>query len=362
MEAFTRLQQKDLYKTGEDNQLYAKPRNRDDKYQKTNPKQVPKPHKVAQAQAKRNSLTKATTSLSLVPINPIYENLDPEKLKNFSLPRIRQLWCTDPNCTYNSNVWIDQNGIRRSSPSMSHHLHRDCSGNGGNDNYGVRTHQSKRHDDGNGPPVGYYEEEVEDNRRGGKLKIRPDISPAASNSASYSTESTGLSSRNKRSEGEMSDNSASGQLHSGIPNTDFHQSFKSSTNSRGSRPSNGPPSIPSIYAQTGNYPQTPSNPFCPSCNGVIPLSHLETIPEMSSFKAENGLWNFNNFHYPLQRDSSIGGFTLNGQPRPAKKSKMAKFCSSHKIALVVSTFSLLVTIGLIITLLLMKKKGMMEPM
>jgi len=360
MEAFTRLQ-KDLHKV-EDNPLYAKPRNREDQYQKTNPKQVPKSHKAAQAQAKRNSLTKATTSLSLVPVNPIYENLDPEKLKNFSLPRIRQLWCADPNCTYNSNIWTDQNGIQRSTSSMSHHLHRDCSSGNGenspNDIYTVRTHQSKRHDVGDGQ-VGYYEDEVEDIRRGGKLK-RPGISPAASNSASYSTESTGLSSRNKRSEGEMSDNSVSGPLHIGIPNTDFHQSFKSSTNSRGSRPSNGPPSI---YAQTGNYPQPPSNPFCPSCNGVIPLSHLETIPEMSSFKAENGLWNFNNFHYPLQRDSSIGGFTLNGQPRPAKKkSKMAKFCSSHKIALVVSTFSLLVTIGLIITLLLMKKKGMMEPM
>ena len=50
-----------------------------------------------------------------------------------------------------------------------------------------------------------------------------------------------------------------------------------------------------------------------------------------------------------------GGFTLNGQYNATiKKRKMTGFCSSHKVALVVSTFSLLVTIGLVITLLFMK--------
>lgn len=52
-----------------------------------------------------------------------------------------------------------------------------------------------------------------------------------------------------------------------------------------------------------------------------------------------------------------GGFTLNGQYNTqVKKRRMVKFCSSHKIALVVSTFSLMVTVGLIITLILMKSK------
>ena len=52
-----------------------------------------------------------------------------------------------------------------------------------------------------------------------------------------------------------------------------------------------------------------------------------------------------------------GGFTLNGQYNTiAKKKGVTKFCSSHKISLVVSTFSLMVTIGLLITLVLMKSK------
>lgn len=73
----------------------------------------------------------------------------------------------------------------------------------------------------------------------------------------------------------------------------------------------------------------------------------------------NPFWRFDGRHNFLS-----GGFTLNGPQDNGRKAdgKMKRFCSSHKVALVVSTFSLLVTIGLVITLLFMKNKGMMEPM
>jgi len=83
-------------------------------------------------------------------------------------------------------------------------------------------------------------------------------------------------------------------------------------------------------------------------------------------KNETAVWNFNKFQHPLQRDHSfhsVGGFTLNGQYNATiKKHRMVKFCSSHKISLVVSIFSLFATIALLITLLVMKQRGMMDTM
>ncbi|ODM95735.1 hypothetical protein Ocin01_10946 [Orchesella cincta] len=153
-----------------------------------------------------------------------------------------------------------------------------------------------------------------------------------------------------------------------------HMGYGDTTNSAsGGYPSL--PYIPSGYRKPG---------VCPSCNGLVPQPtnhHLVPVdPIISSGghggssgtdgplqqKSDNTFWNFTKFQHPLQRDHSfhsVGGFTLNGQYNTqVKKRPVVKFCSSHKIALVVSTFSLMVTVGLIITLILMKKRGMMDTM
>jgi len=129
------------------------------------------------------------------------------------------------------------------------------------------------------------------------------------------------------------------------------------------------PNPPSTIYSEAMAKSESSHPYCPNCNGMLlNTNQLGTIPELSlqasSLKADHGFWNMNHhLQYPVHRTNSIGGFTLNGhENRRIKRSRMSKFCSSHKIALVVSTFSLLVTIGLVITLILMKNKGMMEPM
>jgi len=201
-------------------------------------------------------------------------------------------------------------------------------------------------------------------------KIRSDnVSPAVSNT----TASTGLSSargtikRQQKSRGEYVQN-----IHSNgtIPRPVGTMSRSArSANAAAHYYSTGSPNDQILVPVPVSTCQ--GNAYCSGCSGPMQLpapvaaNHLETIPEMCSLKTDPTLyWNHNNnnIHIPLKRNSSIGGFTLNGQPRLIKKSKMSRFCSSHKIALVVSTFSMLVTVGLVITLLLMKKKGMMEAM
>jgi hypothetical protein len=200
-------------------------------------------------------------------------------------------------------------------------------------------------------------------------KIRSDnVSPAVSNT----TASTGLSSsrgtarrQQKPGPGEYGP-SGNGTVPRAVP-----------TMSRRERAANAAALYYSPQASPQNHVVVPvpvqacqGNGFCSGCSGPMqlqaPVNHLETIPEMCSLKTDPTLyWNYNgnnHVHVPLKRNSSIGGFTLNGQPRLIKKSKMSRFCSSHKIALVVSTFSMFVTLGLVITLILMKKKGMMEAM
>jgi len=150
---------------------------------------------------------------------------------------------------------------------------------------------------------------------------------------------------------------------------DLHKNQRSQqshfgTNSRSARAANAATLLE--IETTNMYHQVvePDNPLCSKCHGVILVP--EKLPEsgLPPLMAD-GSWNFNYpLHQPmLQRNNSIGGFTLTGQDtRRTNKSGMSRFCSSHKIALVVSTFSFLVTIGLTVTLILMKNKGMMEPM
>jgi len=139
-----------------------------------------------------------------------------------------------------------------------------------------------------------------------------------------------------------------------------------SVNSRSLRAANAATLLdletPNLYHQVDDT----HNALCSKCHGIIlnPVDGLQ-LPEAPLPPGKYDNWNY---IYPinhpaLQRNNSIGGFTLTGQDsQKSTRSCLSKICSSHKIALVVSTFSFLVTIGLTITLILMKNKGMMEPM